>query len=189
MEKADQGGDHGPDLFALVTGEDGAEMLAALDEVAPDLGRYIVEFGYGEVYSRPGLDMRERQIAAVSALAALGGAEPQLRTHLGGALRVGLTREEVIAVIVQCLPFIGFPRVLNAVSVAREVFEGFGAGGRAGTTGRTADEKRLGLQLGPTGMWSRCRICQQGFCSARTLLRTRPTTKIEAEREMYWMAM
>lgn len=109
--------------FSLVTGEDGKETLAGLEGVAPDLGRYIVEFGYGEVYARPGLGMRERQIAAVAALVTQGGAEPQLVTHVGGALRVGLSEAEVIEVIVQCLPFVGFPRVLNAVTTARSVFE------------------------------------------------------------------
>ncbi|HZO06816.1 MAG TPA: carboxymuconolactone decarboxylase family protein [Solirubrobacterales bacterium] len=109
--------------FSLITGEDGAEMLAALDAVAPDLGRYVVEFGYGEVYARPGLELRERQIAAVAALVTQGAAEPQLTTHIGGALRVGLSEAEVIEVIVHCLPFVGFPRVLNAVATARRVFE------------------------------------------------------------------
>ncbi len=109
--------------FSLVTGEDGKETLAGLEGVAPDLGRYIVEFGYGEVYARPGLGMRERQIAAVAALVTQGAAEPQLVTHVGGALRVGLSEAEVIEVIVQCLPFVGFPRVLNAVTTARSVFE------------------------------------------------------------------
>jgi len=109
--------------FSLVTGEDGEETLAALDGVAPDLGRYIIEFGYGEVYARPGLELRERQIASLAALVTQGAAEPQLRTHIGGALRIGLSQAEVIEVIVQCLPFVGFPRVLNAVGTAREVFE------------------------------------------------------------------
>lgn len=109
--------------FSLVTGADGEDTLAALEGVAPDLGRYIVEFGYGEIYARPGLELRERQIAAVAALVTQGGAEPQLKTHVGGALRVGLSQAEVIEVIVQCLPFVGFPRVLNAVATARQVFE------------------------------------------------------------------
>ncbi len=109
--------------FGLVTGPEGEELLERLAGLAPELGRYIVEFGYGEVYSRPGLELRERQIAAVAALVAQGGAEPQLRTHVGGALRNGLSRAEVVEVIVQCLPFVGFPRVLNAVGVAGEVFD------------------------------------------------------------------
>lgn len=109
--------------FSLVTGEDGEKMLAGLKGVAPDLGRYVVEFGYGEVYARPGLGLRERQIAAVAALVTQGAAEPQLATHVGGALRVGLSEAEVVEVIIQCLPFVGFPRVLNAVATAGAVFE------------------------------------------------------------------
>lgn len=113
----------GLELFAAVLGEDGDRALAALDGVAPELGRYIVEFGYGEVYARPGLELRERQIASVAALVAQGGVETQLKYHIGGALRLGLTRAEVVEVIVQCLPFVGFPRTLNAIAVAREAFE------------------------------------------------------------------
>jgi 4-carboxymuconolactone decarboxylase len=109
--------------FSLVTGPAGEEMLPALEELAPELGRYIVEFGYGEIYGRPGLDLRERQIAAVASLVTQGGAAPQLALHIGGALRVGMTEAEVIEVIVHCLPFVGFPRILNAVATAREVFK------------------------------------------------------------------
>ncbi len=109
--------------FSLVIGPDGEKMLAELEEVAPELGRYIVEFGYGEVYARPGLQLRERQLVTLAALVAQGGAAAQLELHIGGALRVGIARAEVIEAIVQCLPFVGFPRVLNAVATARQVFE------------------------------------------------------------------
>jgi 4-carboxymuconolactone decarboxylase len=112
----------GHDRFVEVLGAEGAAMVERLRDVAPDLGRYIVEFGYGKVYSRPGLALRERQIAALAALVTQGAAEPQLRSHLGGALRIGLREAEIIEVIVQCLPFVGFPRVLNAVALASEVF-------------------------------------------------------------------
>jgi 4-carboxymuconolactone decarboxylase len=115
--------DLGLDRFIEVTGEEGSETLAGLAEIAPDLGRYIVEFGYGDIYSRPGLALRERQIATLGALTALGGVEPQLETHVAGALRLGLTPAEVVEAVVQCLPFAGFPRVLNAIAVVRRVFE------------------------------------------------------------------
>jgi 4-carboxymuconolactone decarboxylase len=123
MSEAVARGDEGAELFARVLGEVGEETVESLEGVAPDLGRYIVEFGYGEVYARPGLALRERQIAAVAALVTQGGVETQLRYHVGGALRLGLSEAEVVEVIVQCLPFVGFPRVLNAVAVARGVFE------------------------------------------------------------------
>lgn len=118
--------------FGEITGEEGVETLAWLDEVAPDLGRYVVEWGYADVYSRPGLDLRSRQVATLAALVAQGAAEPQLRTHLAAALRLGLEPREVVEVVLHCLPFSGFPRVLNAMAVAREVLAAHEAGGSAG---------------------------------------------------------
>lgn len=112
--------------YAEVTGEKGVETLGWLDEVAPDLGRYIVEFGYADIYSRPGLELRERQIATLATLVTQGDAAPQLRIHIAGALRVGLRPQEVVEVVLQCLPFVGFPRVLNAMAVVREVLAGDG---------------------------------------------------------------
>jgi 4-carboxymuconolactone decarboxylase len=112
----------GLERFAEVTGEAGVNSLDAYEETAPGLGRYVVEFGYADVYSRPGLELRERQLVTIAALTTQGGAEPQLRLHLAAALRVGLTPREAVEAIVQCLPFAGFPRVLNATAVAREVF-------------------------------------------------------------------
>ena len=90
-------------------------------EVSPDLARYIVEFGYGDIYSRPTLDDRTRQLAAISALAAMGGAEPQLEYH-GIALNVGVDPSEVVETVVFLAPFVGFARTLNAVRSVRRVF-------------------------------------------------------------------
>ncbi|MGH2939395.1 MAG: carboxymuconolactone decarboxylase family protein [Solirubrobacterales bacterium] len=108
--------------FSEVTGEEGVATLRWLDDVAPDLGRYVVEWGYADVYSRPGLDLQRRQIATLAALVTQGGAEAQLRIHIAAALRLGLDPREIVEIILQCLPFTGFPRVLNATGVAREVF-------------------------------------------------------------------
>ena len=105
-----------------VDGESGVRTIAALETIAPDLGRYIVEFAFGEVYERPGLDLRSREIAAVAALTALGNARPQLKTHIAAALNVGCTREEVLEVIIQTALYAGFPAALNAAFAAKEVF-------------------------------------------------------------------
>jgi 4-carboxymuconolactone decarboxylase len=83
----------------------------------------VVEFAYGDIYRRPALDLRQRQLVTVSALTTLGGAEPQLEVHVNAALNVGLTAEEVVEALLQCLPYTGFPRVLNAMLVAKRVFE------------------------------------------------------------------
>lgn len=96
--------------------------MAGLEEVSPDLARYVVEFGYGDIYSRPALDDHARQLAAISALSAMGGAEPQLEYHIGIALNVGVPPEQVVETVVFLSPFIGFARTLNAVRSIKRVF-------------------------------------------------------------------
>jgi 4-carboxymuconolactone decarboxylase len=106
-----------------VDAEGGERVIANLQDVAPDLGRYVVEFTFGEIYQRPILDLRQRQLVTIAALTTLGGAEPQLEVHINAALNVGLTALEVVEAILHCIPYIGFPRVLNATMVAKRVFE------------------------------------------------------------------
>jgi len=101
-----------------------AEMLAeTLGDIAPDLARYTIEFPFGDIYLRPGLDLKSREIAAVAALTALGNAAPQLKFHINAALNVGCTREEIIEVIIQMCIYAGFPAALNGMSVAKQVFK------------------------------------------------------------------
>jgi 4-carboxymuconolactone decarboxylase len=106
-----------------VDAEGGERVIESLRDIAPDLGRYVVEFAYGEIYQRPVLDLRQRQLVTISALTTLGGAEPQLEVHVNAGLNVGLTAGEVVEAILHCIPYTGFPRVLNAVLVAKRVFE------------------------------------------------------------------
>ena len=101
-----------------------AERTAAsLNDVAPDMVRYLMEFVFGEISSRPGLDMKSREITAVAALTALGTAPNQLRVHIKGALNCGCTREEVIEIIMQTLVYAGFPAALTGIRLAKEVFQ------------------------------------------------------------------
>jgi 4-carboxymuconolactone decarboxylase len=90
-----------------------------------DLGRHIVEFIYGEVYSRPGLSTRDRELAAVAALVALGRSS-QLPAHLRAALKAGLTDEELREVVIQTASIAGFPPAMNAMSTLRTVLGGRG---------------------------------------------------------------
>ena len=106
-----------------VDAEGGERVVENLKDVAPDLGRYVVEFAYGDIYRRSGLDLRQRQLVTISALTTLGGVEPQLEFHINAGLNVGLTAREVVEAILQCIPYTGFPRVLNAIFVAKRVFE------------------------------------------------------------------
>ncbi|MEN9892450.1 MAG: hypothetical protein RLY78_2745 [Pseudomonadota bacterium] len=112
----------GWDKLREIDGEAGERVIAALQDIAPDFARLLIEFPFGDIYSRPQLDLRAREIAVVAALTALGHAAPQLKVHLHGALNVGCTREEVVEVIMQMAVYAGFPAALNGLAAAREVF-------------------------------------------------------------------
>ena len=105
-----------------IDGEAGERVLESLDDVAPDFARYLIEFPFGDIYSRPGLDLKSREIAVVAALAALGNAAPQLKVHIHGALNVGVTRTEVVEILMQMAVYAGFPAALNGLAAAKEVF-------------------------------------------------------------------
>jgi 4-carboxymuconolactone decarboxylase len=99
-----------------------ARVQESLKDTAPDLGRWIIEFGYGDVFSRPGLSPRDRQAATIAALTALGNAAPQLEFHIGGGLSAGLSPAEVVEIVYVATVFAGFPAGLNAIGAARKVF-------------------------------------------------------------------
>ncbi|MFD1775386.1 carboxymuconolactone decarboxylase family protein [Paenibacillus rhizophilus] len=106
-----------------VDGEGGARVVESLKNIAPDLARYVVEFAFGDIYSREGLSLKERQLITISSLLTQGGCEPQLTVHLNAALNVGLTPGEIVEGILHCIPYTGFPRVLNAMLTAKSVFQ------------------------------------------------------------------
>ena len=112
----------GRELLKQVDSAGGEAVIDSLADIAPDLGRYIVEFAFGDIYTREGLSLQERELVTIASLLTAGGCEPQLRVHLGGALNVGVPPEKIVEVLIHCVPYVGFPRVLNAVSVAKEVF-------------------------------------------------------------------
>jgi 4-carboxymuconolactone decarboxylase len=105
-----------------VDAEQVGRIIAGLRDIAPDFANYIIEFPFGDIYSRPGLDLKTRQIATVAALTALGTAGPQLRVHIHGALNVGCTQAEIVEVIMQMAVYAGFPATLNGLAAAKEVF-------------------------------------------------------------------
>ncbi len=107
-----------------IDGAAGEHVVQGLSDIAPDFARYIVEFSFGDIYCRPGLDLKSREIAVVAALTAMGNAVPQLKVHIQGALNVGASREEIIEVIMQMAVYAGFPAALNGLAAARQVFAG-----------------------------------------------------------------
>lgn len=109
-------------MLHKIDGEGGEKVVASLQDIAPDFARYLIEFPFGDIYSRPGLDLKSREIAVVAALTALGNASPQLKVHLAAALNVGCTQDEIIEVIMQMAVYAGFPAALNGLFAAKEVF-------------------------------------------------------------------
>jgi len=114
-----------------IDGEAGERVVESLQDIAPDFARYLIEFPFGDIYSRPGLDLKSREIAVVAALTALGNAAPQLKVHIHGALSVGCSRQEVVEIIMQMAVYAGFPAALNGLFAAKEVFQERDASGKA----------------------------------------------------------
>ena len=112
----------GQEMLARIDGEGGESVIRSLESVAPDVGRLIVEFAFGEIYPRGGLSVQERELVTVTSLLTAGGCEPQLEVHVNGALNVGVPQEKIVEAFIQCIPYTGFPRVLNALFVAKKVF-------------------------------------------------------------------
>ena len=113
----------GTATIAKITGNDGRQVVDSLRDISPELGNWIVDFAYGDVFSRPGVSLCTRELATISALTAMGNAQPQLKVHIAGALNVGCKPEEIIEIITQMAVYAGIPSALNGISAAREVFE------------------------------------------------------------------
>ncbi|EOG1048363.1 carboxymuconolactone decarboxylase family protein [Vibrio fluvialis] len=104
-----------------VDGDAGQKVMESLQDICPDLARFTVEYPFGDIYSREGLDLKSREIATVAALTALGNCTPQLKVHLNAALNVGCTEDELKEVILQMSVYAGFPAALNGMFAFKEV--------------------------------------------------------------------
>ncbi|MHC1685808.1 MAG: carboxymuconolactone decarboxylase family protein [Clostridiaceae bacterium] len=104
-----------------VDGRAGQEVENNLKDICPDLVKYIIEYSFGDIYCREGLDLKSKEIAVVAALTALGNAQPQLKVHINGALNVGCSINELKEVILQMSAYSGFPTCINAMNALKEV--------------------------------------------------------------------
>ncbi|ATZ64421.1 carboxymuconolactone decarboxylase family protein [Acinetobacter bereziniae] len=104
-----------------IDGEAGEKVIQSLKDVSPDLGTYIIEYAFGDVYSRTGLDLKSKEIAVVAALTAMGNAQPQLKVHINGALNTGTSINELKEVILQMSGYSGFPSSINAMNILKDV--------------------------------------------------------------------
>lgn len=114
--------DRGQRALSRIDGSAGEKVIASLADIAPDFARYVIEFPFGDIYCRPDLCLHDREIATIAALTALGNAAPQLKVHIEAGLNVGLSRDEIVEIIMQMAVYAGFPAALNGLFAAKEVF-------------------------------------------------------------------
>ena len=105
-----------------IDGQAGENVIDSLRDIAPDFARLLIEFPFGDIYSRPGIDLKIRELAVVAALTAMGNAAPQLKVHIHGARNVGCSQQEIIEIIMQMAVYAGFPAALNGLFAAKEIF-------------------------------------------------------------------
>lgn len=115
--------ERGEKLLREVDGDKVADnLIARYEDLAPDFTRYLIEFAFGEIYARAG-DLKHKELIAISSLATMGGCDAQLETHVHGAFNVGLTEGEIVEAVMTLIPYIGFPKALNAMSVVKRVVD------------------------------------------------------------------
>ncbi len=114
--------ERGKRALSEIDGEAGERVVSSLADIAPDFARYLIEFPFGDIHCRPGLDLRGREIATIAALTAMGNAAPQLKVHVEAGLNVGLSREEITEIIMQMAVYAGFPAALNGLFATKDVF-------------------------------------------------------------------
>jgi 4-carboxymuconolactone decarboxylase len=113
--------DTGAEWFDRVYGD--GKAVGLVDQQsgrAQDLARFGVEFNFGDLYSRPGLTLAQRELLSLASLVTIGGLEPQLRGHTRGALNVGCTPEEILETVIHVVQYCGFPKALNAIRVVTD---------------------------------------------------------------------
>lgn len=112
----------GQQALNSVHGHIGQDVMAALGDIAPDFARMIIEFPYGDVFSRGVLSSRERQIATIASLVTQGHSGQALKAHIQGALNVGCAHQDIVELIMHLAVYAGFPSAVNAMLAAKEVF-------------------------------------------------------------------
>lgn len=115
--------ERGEALLRKVDGDKVADnLIAAYESVAPDFTRYLIEFAFGEIYAREG-DLKQRELVAIASLATMGGCDAQLETHVHGAFNAGLSESEIVEAVMTLIPYVGFPKALNAMAIVKRVIE------------------------------------------------------------------
>ncbi|MCK5082168.1 MAG: carboxymuconolactone decarboxylase family protein [Candidatus Omnitrophica bacterium] len=123
---ADERYERGLETLKGISSDAAERINDLLKGICPDMARLVVEFPYGDIYSRPGLDIKTRELITIASLTTLGYAKDQLKAHVHNALNVGCTKEEIVEAIMQMAVYAGFPAALNGLFAAKEVFDSIG---------------------------------------------------------------
>jgi 4-carboxymuconolactone decarboxylase len=113
--------ERGREMLAQIAPHQEQVLKETYDPINPDIATYVIGFGYGDIYARGILSARDRQVATIAALAAKGTSPPQLRFHIGGGLRAGLSEAEIVEIMLLVSIYAGFPAALNGILATREV--------------------------------------------------------------------
>ena len=109
-------------ILQQINPESAQNLFQELADICPDLSQFVAEFAYGDIYTRPGLSLAQRELVTLADLAAMGNAAPQLKSHLIGALNAGCSQQEIIEVMLQISVYAGFPAAINGMLAAKDVF-------------------------------------------------------------------
>ncbi len=118
--------DKGWETLGNINSEAGERILNMLKDISPDMAKLVIEFPYGDIWSRKGLDIKTRELITIASLTTLGFPKDQLKAHTHNALNAGCSKEEIIEVVMQMSVYAGFPAALNAMFVVKEVLESRG---------------------------------------------------------------
>ncbi len=91
------------------------------NDFSPELVKFTLEYGYGDIFSRDNLSKKHRQIATIAALTALGNAQPQLKFHINSGMNIGLTTENIEDIMLLMSVYSGFPSAINGMNILKEV--------------------------------------------------------------------
>lgn len=104
--------------------KNGAQKIkSGLGAISNDLEKNVLGFVFGTIYAKEGLDLKTKQMLTITILATLGNARPQLEYHIKAGLNLGLTRQEIIDIMIHISAYAGFPACLNGANAAQEVFK------------------------------------------------------------------
>lgn len=114
--------ENGINILKQMTDTNGEQMVKAVGEIFPDFLDKMISFGFGQIYARPNLDLKTREVVTITSLITQGAFE-QLDFHIKAALKAGLKKEEILEIILQCAAYAGFPKACSALAIAGEIFK------------------------------------------------------------------